>query len=131
LRSSAFGSSRCRRENESSWSVSLALGRRAHVAQALRQLAVDLRGGESLFQEADVAEHHGEQVVEVVCDAGGELAHRLQPLHLPQGGLDPLALLDLREQLAVRRGELGGALLHARFQLLVEAAAFVLAAPAT
>ena len=40
--------------------------------------------------------------------------------------LDLFALLDLRQQLAVGGGELGGALLDAQLQLLVQPLAFVL-----
>ena len=107
-----------------------ALGGRAHVAEPLRELAVDAGSREPLFEEADVAEHDGEQIVEVVRHAGGELADRLEPLHLAQRRLDALALLDLSKQLAI-----GGASSAVRsctrdFELLVEAPAFVLAAAA-
>ena len=40
------------------------------------------RGGDVLGDEGDVVEDHGEQVVEVVCDAPGELAEALQTLGL-------------------------------------------------
>ena len=89
-----------------------AFGGRAHIAEALRELAVDTRRGEPFFEKADIAEHHGEQIVEVVGDPGGELADGFEPLHLPQRRFDALALLDLREQLAVGRGQLCGALLR-------------------
>ena len=36
----------------------------------------------------------------------GQLAYRLQALHLPQCRFDPLALLDLAKQLAVRGSKL-------------------------
>ena len=66
-----------------------ALGGGAHIAEPLREPAVDARGREPLLQELDIAEHHGQKVVEVVRDAGGQLADRLQPLHLPQGRFRP------------------------------------------
>ena len=129
LRSSARGSSRCRRENDEQLigQLGAALGGRPHVAEPLHQLAVDARLPPAPFsRKRDVAQHDGQQIVEVVRDAGGELPDRLQPLHLPQRRFDPLALLDLRQQLAVRGRQLGGALLHPRFELLVEPPAFVL-----
>ena len=118
LRSTACGSSRWRREKASSWSVSLAprSAARAHVAEPLHRLAVDRRPCQSRLEELDVAEHDRQQVVEVVRHAGGELADRLQPLHLAQRGLDPLALCDLAEQLAVGGGEFGGAFVDARIR---------------
>ena len=49
---------------------------------------------------------HGQQVVEVVGDAAGELAHCLQLLRLPQGFLDALALdaLGLQAVVCLRQG---------------------------
>ena len=107
-----------------------AFGGRAHIAEALREPAVDTRRGESFFQKADIAEHHGQEVVEVMGNPGGELADGFEPLHLPQGGLHALALLDLGKQLAVGRRQLCGALLDVKFQLLVEPPAFILSLPA-
>ncbi len=70
-----------------------------------------------LLHLADVAQHHHQEVVEIVGDAGGELADGFQPLGLAQHGLDPLALGDLAGELAVGAGELGRALLHPALEL--------------
>jgi hypothetical protein len=72
-----------------------ALGGGAHMVEPALDLAVDARGGELAVEEADIAEHDGQEVVEVVRHAGGELADRLEPLHLAQRRLDALALLHL------------------------------------
>src|ERR1051325_1675532 len=72
-----------------------ALSARAHVAKPLLHLAVDSRGGDLALEKADVAEHHRQQIVEVMRHARGELADGLEPLHLAQCGLDALALLHL------------------------------------
>src|SRR6185312_6820989 len=101
-------------------------GRRAHVSQALRGLAVDAGLVERALDEADIAEDDREQIVEVMSDARGELADRLEPLHLSQRRLDALSLLDLGQELAVGGGELTGAVLDADLELFVEAPAFVL-----
>jgi hypothetical protein len=92
----------------------------------LCELAVDPLGGESLLQETDIAQHHSEKVVEIVRHPRCELADRFQPLHLVQGGLDPLAFLDLPEQLAIGRRQLRRPLFNVRFQFLVEPPTFVL-----
>ena len=100
------------------------------MAEALLHLAIDAGGGELPIEEADIAEHHGQQVVEVVGNSGGELADRFEPLHLAQRRLDALALLHLAHKLTVGGGQFCGPLLHARFQLLVQPPALVLAAAA-
>ena len=48
--------------------------------------------GRLLLRHLAVAEDRGEDVVEVVRDAAGERAHRLQLLRLPQLPLEALAL---------------------------------------
>jgi hypothetical protein len=47
--------------------------------------------GEAPLCQIEVAEHHGEHVVEVVRDAAGQLADRIHLLRLPQRVLGPLA----------------------------------------
>ena len=81
-----------------------ALARLADVLQAT-QAALQRRAVlQVVLQEAGAGEDHGQQVVEVVGDAGGQLADGFQALHLLQCGLDTFALLDLRAQLAVGIG---------------------------
>ncbi len=46
-----------------------AFGSNAHVTKALHQLAVDARGGKALFEEPDIAEHDGEEIIEIVGHA--------------------------------------------------------------
>ena len=53
------------------------------------------RGSGLALQQPQVAEDDGQQVVEIVRHAGGELAQRLGTLHLPERGFQPVALLDL------------------------------------
>ncbi len=101
---------------------------RPHIADPLGQPAVDARGRKSPFNEPDVAQHHGEKIVEVVGDSGRELADGLQSLHLPQGRFDALAFLDLPEQLAIGRRQLRGPFVDPRLQILVEMTAFILTA---
>ena len=65
--------------------------------------AADLARGPQLFrpfghdldQLVAVAEQHGDQVVEVVRDAGGEAADRFHLLRLPQLVLEPIALAQV------------------------------------
>jgi len=85
-----------------------AFRRRPHIADPLGQPAVDARGRKSPFNEADVAQHHGEKIVEVMGDPRRELADGLQSLHLPQCRFDALAFLDLPEQLAIGRRQFRG-----------------------
>ena len=124
LRSVGFGSSRWRREKARSWLVSLAPRSRRvfHETEAAQQLGLHRRADHAALDEAEVADDDGEQVVEIMRDAAGQLADRLQPLHLPQRAGDALALLDLGDELPIAGGELGRALAHAVFQRLVEAA---------
>ena len=83
-------------------------------------------GGRALFHEAEIAKDHGQQIVEIVGDARGQLADRLQALHLPQGRLDVFALLDLIDELTIGCGQFRRPLGNARFQFLVEPAALIL-----
>ena len=62
-------------------------------------------------QQLGIAAHHRQQVVEVVGDPAGELADRLHPLSLPQGGLGLAALLDLDLKALVDRSQIAGAAL--------------------
>jgi hypothetical protein len=72
-----------------------ALGRGAGVAEPLLDAAVDALLVERPLDNLDIAEHDGQQVVEVVRHARGQLADRLEPLHLAELRLHPLALVDL------------------------------------
>ena len=80
-----------RRLNTSSWFVSLdgALGGARHLLGVRAQRAV---GGQPVDDEAGVAADDREEVVEVVRDAAGELAHALEALGLAQLSLEALAL---------------------------------------
>ncbi len=83
------------------------------AGQVLRPALVD--AGLHQVERADDA---GEQVVEVVGDAPGELAHRLHLLRLAQRLLDPGPLLHLGGQARIGLGERRRALGHLRFQHL-------------
>jgi hypothetical protein len=72
-----------------------------------------------------------QQIVEVMGDARGKLAHSLEALHLTQRALDPFTLLDLRQQLPIGGGQFAGTLVDAKFQLLIQPPALVLTAPAS
>ena len=85
---------------------------------------------ETRLDERDVAQHDGQQIVEVVRNPRGELAHCLEPLHLSERALNFLTLLDLRQQLAIGGSQFGGPPDDADFLLLVETAAFILPAAA-
>jgi hypothetical protein len=63
-------------------------------------------------EQIEIADHGGEQVVEVVRDAAGELTDGFHLLRLQQDRLGALALADLRHQAVVGLGQLAGALLH-------------------
>lgn len=69
----------------------------------------------------DVADDDGEQIVEIVRDAAGELAHRLHLLRLPELGFGAQALFHLLLEQGVGRGELGGAGGGETFEVLVGA----------
>ena len=64
------------------------------------------RAGDDL----EPADHRGEQIVEIVGDAAGELADRLHLLRLAERLLGALALADLGLQPVERGAEVGGAL---------------------
>ena len=76
---------------------------------------------ESLFEKRDITEHDRKQIVEVMRHARCELADRLEALQLPQRRLYPLPLLNLRDELSVRRSQFVGALLDPCFQGLIQA----------
>ena len=84
---------------------------------------------QALAQQLEIAEHRGQQVVEVVRHAAGELADRFQLLHVAQLVLGAGALGDLRQQLVVRMLELGGALLDPALELVVDLLQAQLALP--
>ena len=63
--------------------------------------------------EVEIADHGGQQIVEIMGEAAGELADRLHLLGLHQRGFGPLAMLDLALQFEICRFELGRALLYA------------------
>ena len=64
------------------------------------------------------ADHRGQQIVEIVGDAAGELADRLHLLRLAQRLLGALALADLGLQPVERGAQIGGALGDPRLQHL-------------
>src|SRR5262249_47820698 len=74
-----------------------AFGRAAHVDETPGQIAVYPRGRDAPLDKFEIAQHDGQQVVEIMRDAGGELTDSLETLHLPQRRLDVFALLDLRQ----------------------------------
>ncbi len=98
-----------------------ALRRKPHVGKPLLKPCFG-RTGEALLDKSKIAEYDGEQIVEVVRDAGRQLAHGLQPLHLAQSGLDPLAFFDLRDKLPVGCLDLAGALSNTHFQCFIQPA---------
>ncbi len=74
---------------------------------------------EPRLEQFEIADDRGQQIVEVMCHARGQLAHRLDPLCLAQLRLGPLAVLDLGGEPAVGGFELGGALGDPALQQLV------------
>ena len=83
--------SRCRcREKARSCSVSLA-PRAGGAERAIEQLLA-ARIDDAAAQQIEIAEHGRQQIVEVVGDAAGELADRLDLLRLKQRRLRFLAL---------------------------------------
>ena len=91
---------------------------------ALRGAVEQAVGGgivrQPLAQQLEIAEHRGQQVVEVVRHAAGELADQFQLLQLAQLLLGAGALGDLRQQLVMGMLELGGALLDPALELVVD-----------
>ena len=65
-----------------------------------------------LLEELRVADHAGQRVVQLVRDAGDELADRRELLGLQQLRLRRLEAIDGRDQAAVGGGELVAHLLH-------------------
>ena len=91
FRSTTRGCSTCFRLNASSWRTSVA----ARCAARLISRRSSRRGSSRLdlpHQQLGVADDGGEEVVEVVRDAAGELADRLHLLRLTQLLLEALPL---------------------------------------
>ena len=126
LRSVGRADSRCRRENASNREVSLrAALHRADGAfdQRAQAIGVGRRPGflalrHPAFHQLQAAHDGGEHVVEVVRDAAGELADRLQLVRLVQRRLGLLAFGDFHLQAVVGFGQLAGALGDLRRQHL-------------
>ena len=97
------GSSGWRREKTSSLCVKhgAAPGRIEGVGRPAMQPRLAFLG--MALQHLKIAEHGGQQIVEVVRDAAGELADRFELLRLPQLRLGPLALRHGLAALAVCR----------------------------
>ena len=127
LRSSELGSSRWRRENDRSWSVSLAPRSAASACSRAAAPACRRRRLRSApFEKADIAEHDGEQIVEVMRDAGGELADGLQPLHLAQASIPRARAPRSAQQLAVGAASSAVRSCTREFRCSLSAAALVL-----
>ena len=93
LTSTGFGSSGWRREKASSRWVSAAA--RLAEAMAARRVAVDSRQPalrDARLHQVERADDAGQQIVEIVRDAAGELADRFHLLRLPELFLQVLAL---------------------------------------
>ena len=119
FRSSDFGVSGWRRENASKRWVSVAARPAARVAASIRRSpSAPAVCRQPAPEPLETAQNHLQQVVEVVRHAAGELADRLHLLRLAQRFLDLFALLDLRLQRLVGRGQLLGA----ASQFLIDAA---------
>ncbi len=84
------------------------------------EAAADLVLLDHVEHEIDIAQDHHQQIVEIMGDARGQLADRLEALHLAQRALDPLAFLDLPDQLAVDLGQFLGARLDTALERLVQ-----------
>ena len=76
-------------------------------------------GRQPLAQQLEIAQHRGQEIVEVVRHAAGELADRFQLLHVAKLLLGAGALGDLRQQLVMGMLKLGGALGDPAFELVV------------
>src|SRR5690606_3332204 len=74
--------------------------------RALDDLRAILRAADVVLQQLQVAGDHRQQVVEVVRDAAGELADRLDPLRVAQLLLAAAALQRRAEQVRDRMQEL-------------------------
>jgi hypothetical protein len=96
------------------------------MGQPLGELSIHARSGQTLFQKSDVTQDHGQQIVEIMRYARGQLSDGFQPLHLSQRGLYPFALLNLRPQLMICRRKLCRTIRDPSLELLIQAAAFVL-----
>ena len=81
-------------------SASTAVGRAPNL---LRALAIRALSGKGSEEQLAVTRDHVQQVVEIVGDAGGELADRFQFLGLEQLGFEPLAF-PLSHELIIFRG---------------------------
>ena len=71
----------------------------AHRRQPVDELRIERR---RLSDQIDVADQHGQQIVEIVRDAPGELTYRFDALGLAQRRLGPLALRHLFDEPLVR-----------------------------
>ena len=117
-RLTATGAIRIRwmREKASNWVVSLAPRRPDSSAAS----AIRFSRGSSTPRGDDLepADHRGQQIVEIVGDAAGQLADRLHLLRLAQRLLGPLALADLGLEPVERGAQIGGALGDPRLEHL-------------
>ena len=94
LRSTVCATDTCRRLKASSCCVSA--DARSAARRTSTAAACSVVFGRRLFDQlVAVTEQHGDQVVEVVGDAGGEAADRFHLLRLAQLGLEPLALAQV------------------------------------
>ena len=80
----------------------------------------DARLGRARANKIEVADHRGQQIVEVVGDAAGEMTDRLHLLCLHQRSFGLLALSDLEPQAFVGLGEIARSFLDPPLQGLIE-----------
>ena len=102
LRSSWRGESGCWRANASSFWVRAAARRAPSSAvstgRASRPGSGRLTRLDPPSDRVEVADHDGQKIVEIVGDAGGQLADELELLRLKQQGSRPEAAFRLRDQ---------------------------------
>ena len=96
--------------------------RSARYQDVARQLGLQGLVPHHVQQQVDIADDHAKQVVEVVRDAAGQLAHRFSLLRLPKHLLGALAHLDLLRQRKIGGLQVRRPLDHATLQRQIQGA---------
>ena len=126
------GPDRSRRERPAAAASARAAWLAAFCA-ATRSSAVRRAGStfapDTASKKLEIAGNHRQQIVEIVRDPAGQLAHQLHLFGEPQRRLGLAALLDFRLQKAIGLLEFPGSLDHALFELAVEPAQLAFGMP--